>query len=1560
MADTFSGATTISSGTVRLGNSYALQNSVVTPSSPTSLSYVSGIGQVTLAGLSGSANLTLQDAGSSSVALTLGNSAGINPIYSGNLTSANTLSKTGTNTQTLTGSNTFTGVTLASGTLAIGTGTAPTPLGTAPVLLSGGTLRVLAPATTFMMSGFGANTSGTTTITNNSTWRVNENTAAWTSTPITSGTLTLTDSNANEARSAFFNNVQTYANGFTAQFTYTASGGADGAVFMLQNATSGRTALGGNGGNLGYNGITPSAGIQLNIYTLATGGVGTAFSTNGTIAAENSTSPVALNSGDPIGVTITYNPASGGTITETLTDPLQSTTYTATYTNENLSTILGGGGGAYVGFSGATGPTVSTQTISNFSFTNIAPGGPVSLANNNVTLQGGTTSTVDLEASTTTFGTLSVLGGSNTTLNITGTNEALSQNYSVSFGSAAPGSVSLSGGVTFNIASLATLNLGSLTDNGTGETINVIGAGTLAVNSPAALVSQGTIVNVNAGTLSINAATALGNLATVNLSNSGTLNVGANQTISALNSSGAITVGVGTVNLNSGALTIGSTDGLSSSFGGTIRGTGSLAKGGDGNVTLFGTNSYSGGTTVSSGTLIAATTTSLGSNAVTLSGGTLRVVPSSGTTMSSGFGLAQLNGGATVAGNVLTLTTAAQQARSAFLPTGMPVQNGTNGFTATFDYTVTGARPISDGAAFVLQEVGPTALGTNGGNLGYGGIAGASAAAEFNIYPPNNPGAAVAPAGSSSFQTNGTIQTGANSTLVPFLGSGDSVQVSINYIPSTTTLSETFTDLTTTQTPVTINATVNLATVLGSNSAYVGFTGASGGYSSNQTISNFVYSIVNSGSTTTYANNLILSGGASSTVDVAATAASPVITMGNLQVNSGSGTTLNVTATTAPMGQAYGLTLGSVALGGNVAINVANNTVGGGNALGTLTLGALNDSGTARSITLGGPGAVTLGSAGSLSLNTVVNVNGGTLNANAAGALGTTASVNVATAGTLSLGANQTFSALNGAGAVNLNSNTLTVGSSDNLASSFSGAMSGGGSLRVAGTGAFSLAGAASVGNTAITVSSGSTLGVQPPSGGTVTAGLTTVTGLGATLNLAAGSTLDMASGTTNVGNFELQQESTYTGTALTIAGATLKFAAGTSSIAELLDNGPASATAAVSGTNTIVISPVATSLPTGTFSLIALPSGSSGLSGTFDFFNGTTAEFLHVGSNEYRLSLTNSATLESLVISPTVTPEWQVTAAGEWQWSTPAANWSNGNVPQGPGDAAILGVATPNNQTIDLDQPHITLGDLMFGNVQSGTYNIAGNGNSLTLDNGGPSTTATVLNSTNNNTISAPITFASNITADVAGGTSLTLSGPLSGSSSTPLSVNPDAGNTGTLILSASNSSLSSPITLNAGTLNFANGSLGSGTVTFAGSSTLQYASGNMQDVSNQIRPIPSGVVATIDTGGNNVGFGTGLTGSGGLTKAGAGMLTLTATNGYTGPTQVNSGTLFVSSTGSLSATSGITVGGAAPAARRRSAAPARSALRSRSAPSRAARPATWLPPARSPATAPSPARRR
>ena len=80
-------------------------------------------------------------------------------------------------------------------------------------------------------------------------------------------------------------------------------------------------------------------------------------------------------------------------------------------------------------------------------------------------------------------------------------------------------------------------------------------------------------------------------------------------------------------------------------------------------------------------------------------------------------------------------------------------------------------------------------------------------------------------------------------------------------------------------------------------------------------------------------------------------------------------------------------------------------------------------------------------------------VSSGTLGSNNVSALGTLAAVTVNSIATLSLGVNQTISALAGTGTVTLNGNALTVGGIDNLSSSFGGVIADGTS-----TGTFGLA----------------------------------------------------------------------------------------------------------------------------------------------------------------------------------------------------------------------------------------------------------------------------------------------------------------------------------------------------------------------------------------------------------------------------------------------------------------------------------------------------------------------
>jgi autotransporter-associated beta strand protein len=126
----------------------------------------------------------------------------------------------------------------------------------------------------------------------------------------------------------------------------------------------------------------------------------------------------------------------------------------------------------------------------------------------------------------------------------------------------------------------------------------------------------------------------------------------------------------------------------------------------------------------------------------------------------------------------------------------------------------------------------------------------------------------------------------------------------------------------------------------------------------------------------------------------------------------------------------------------------------------------------------------------------------------------------------------------------------------------------------------------------------------------------------------------------------------------------------------------------------------------------------------------------------------------------------------------------------------------------------------------------------------------------------------------------------------------------TGTLVLSGTNT-YTGGTTVAGGLINFnAASNFGSGTIILNGGG-LQWATGTSTDISSRLGPFGS-AGATFDTNGNDVTLASVLSGSGGMTKIGAGALTLTGANTYSGATSVNAGTLFVN--GSI-ANSAVTV---------------------------------------------------
>jgi hypothetical protein len=155
-----------------------------------------------------------------------------------------------------------------------------------------------------------------------------------------------------------------------------------------------------------------------------------------------------------------------------------------------------------------------------------------------------------------------------------------------------------------------------------------------------------------------------------------------------------------------------------------------------------------------------------------------------------------------------------------------------NGFVATFTFQDVGGSDgaNADGASFDLQESGPTYIGADGGQLAISGMS-PSADWEINLYDPNGIGILYNTDGNPF----GYLPTGAVD-----VSSGDPINFTIIYTPGGA-VQETLVD-TVTQASFTTNYNIgDITALLGSDSAYIGFSSSDGGVSSVQTISDFSY-----------------------------------------------------------------------------------------------------------------------------------------------------------------------------------------------------------------------------------------------------------------------------------------------------------------------------------------------------------------------------------------------------------------------------------------------------------------------------------------------------------------------------------------------------------------------------------------------------------------------------------------------------------------------------------------------------------------------------------------------
>ena len=522
-----------------------------------------------------------------------------------------------------------------------------------------------------------------------------------------------TATGGSQATSSWYG-TQVPTQNFTSSFTYTESnpgggGPADGFVFVLQNATNPTFALGGNGGGMGYTGITPSFAIDFNIYNGSH--TGDNFNGGGPTNAV-ATGPVNLTSGDPINIVLNYN-GTTNQVYESLHDTVTGATFYNIFNNVNIGNQIGTTTAATIGFCGGNGGGWAQQDLTNFVYsTNTTAPQPFGQLNgfSGFQLNAG---------STNPTGVPSISSDSNTlTLTTAAANEASSAfsnpadvytNFTSTFTYQESGGTSTPGdGFTF------TLQNDSRGDAAVGGSGTDLGYSN-AANPSATAVSPSVAIEFNMSGVSAISATANGaTTVSTSTSNTGSVNLGSgdpinvsinynsNEVTATLTDTKTNATYTTTFNQTNPAINIAGILGGNTAFVGFTGSTGS-----DDAVQTISNFTF---TPVTSARPAAVGSVSTFTNQMTFNG-------------TSGIA------GVSADNSTLTITTAANgEDTSAFYNTPVTYQN----FDANFNYTDVSTGG-ADGFAFVLQNSGLNALGGGGGSIGYSGIT-PSFGVEFNVY----------------------------------------------------------------------------------------------------------------------------------------------------------------------------------------------------------------------------------------------------------------------------------------------------------------------------------------------------------------------------------------------------------------------------------------------------------------------------------------------------------------------------------------------------------------------------------------------------------------------------------------------------------------------------------------------------------------------------------------------------------------------------------------------------------------------------------------------------------
>lgn len=196
---------------------------------------------------------------------------------------------------------------------------------------------------------------------------------------IANSSLNLTPLTSNTRGSAYYTTpipINADAS-FQSQFQFRIQGGStggDGLTFVLQNSTSGLTALGSGGGNLGYQGIYRSLAIEFDTFrnTKDDDNNHVSIWRHGNMATSLATKPFTLdfNSGNILNAWIDYNGLSDLLEVYVAAGSIKPGTPLATATVDLVATV---GTSFYSGFTAATGGARNQHQILNWSLTQKRP-----------------------------------------------------------------------------------------------------------------------------------------------------------------------------------------------------------------------------------------------------------------------------------------------------------------------------------------------------------------------------------------------------------------------------------------------------------------------------------------------------------------------------------------------------------------------------------------------------------------------------------------------------------------------------------------------------------------------------------------------------------------------------------------------------------------------------------------------------------------------------------------------------------------------------------------------------------------------------------------------------------------------------------------------------------------------------------------------------------------------------------------------------------------------------------------------------------------------------------